>query len=233
MIDGRHPPTKPVCGDGRCVRSGFYHQANWPLHKAYQTQYMPFVHFSNGQHCLEVSVCKALKSRTLRSIRKWVQESAYLSVRSFMSMFVSRHLYMSEGVSIFVCHRLRLYLILHRCLCVCLALWRHLLALTVLRRGWCHFSQWQAVAHAGWPQVSRLIVSGQSLSALLHLCFYQPPSVVPEGATTEKCSWHRLRLFRADWGGSHSSLGLEEGRGSEIGKLKPHLNGLLLLALFR
>lgn len=49
-------------------------------------------------------------------------------------------------------------------------LWQCLLALTILRRGWCHFSLRQAGAHAGWPRVSRLIVSGQSLSPLC--CFF-------------------------------------------------------------
>lgn len=43
--------------------------------------------------------------------------------------------------------------------------WRRLLAPAILRRGRCHFSQWQPLAHAGWPRVSRLIVSGQSRSS--------------------------------------------------------------------
>ncbi len=43
--------------------------------------------------------------------------------------------------------------------------WWRLLALPILWRGRHHFSQWQATAHAGWPRVSRLIVSGQSLSS--------------------------------------------------------------------
>lgn len=95
-----------------------------------------------------------------------------------MSVFVSRRLYMSEGVSIFVHHCQRAYLLLHPCLCVCPALWWRLLALTILRRGRRHFSQWQAAAHAGWPGVSRLIASGRSLYALLlHLCFHRPRSL--------------------------------------------------------
>lgn len=138
-------PTKPV-RRGRLCWSGFYHQVNWPLHKA---QYMPCVPFCNGLHCLEECVCEALKSSTFSSVLARACVCTHLTVHPFMSVFVSRHLYVSEGVSIFARRRLRAYLLLHQCLCACRAPWRRLLALAILRRGRCHFSQWQAVAHAG------------------------------------------------------------------------------------
>lgn len=169
---------------------------------------MPFVFLCNSLQCLEVCVCNALKSSTLTTVKAWV--SAYLTVHPFMSAFVSRHLSLSQGVSIFLCFPLRaLSVPLPASACVCVS---SPVAVSSgphnPRERVVSFFTLTGTAHAGWPQVSRLIVSGQHLSVLcLRLRFQRPPTTVPAGAKTEKWPWQRLCLFETDWRGSYSQFG--------------------------
>lgn len=162
-----------------------------------------------------------------------------------MSMFLSLGIFMCLSVLFFPfnpyvpLYCLRLCLLLCSCLRVCvLALWWCLLALAILRRGWCHFSQWQAVAHAGWPRVSTLIVSGTSLSTTPPTSSTHPPTRTPLPPPTTDHGPYREPSQRNGLGtgclferGKRRivlPVGHGGGTGREIGMQKQNLIGLLL-----
>lgn len=175
---------------------------------------------------VELCVCKALESSTFTaSVRLGLIWPAIL----FMSLFLSRHLRVSEGISIFAHHCLCACLSPRRCLRVCLAPWQCLLALTILGRGWCHFSPRQAGAHAGWPRVSRLIVSLSTLCLFLlfFFCVFHCARPLQElkrrkglerNSVSFETDLRRITLPVAAWKGA---------KWREIGMLKQHLIGLL------